>query len=82
MRHSRPMAKQPQRTLTAQYKLAEECLVKHGIRGADAALADFKRRVGARYRSAVHGDRESYMDDAVFVFSEARAVLAEKLAQG
>jgi hypothetical protein len=75
------MTKQPQRTFTSQYKLAEECLVKHGIRGADAALAEFKRRVGTRFKRAIHGDRESYMDDAVFIFSEAKTVLAEKLAE-
>jgi hypothetical protein len=55
-----------QRTLSSQYQLAEKCLVKHGIRGADAALAEFKRRISARYKRAVRGDRESYMDDAVF----------------
>jgi hypothetical protein len=50
--------------------------------GADAALAEFKKRASARYKRAVHGDRESYMDDAVFIFSEAKTVLAEKLAEG
>jgi hypothetical protein len=59
-----------------------ECLVKHGIRGADAALAEFKKRAGARHKRAVHGDRESYVDDAVFIFSEAKTALAEKLAEG
>jgi hypothetical protein len=56
--------------------------VKHGIRGADAALAEFKKRASARYTRAVHGDRQSYMDDAVFIFSEAKTVAAEKLAEG
>jgi hypothetical protein len=52
-----------------------------GLRGRLADLAEFKRRISARYKRAVHGDRESYMDDAVFIFSEAKTVLAEKLAE-
>jgi hypothetical protein len=56
--------------------------VKQGIRGADATLAEFKKRASARYKRAVHGDRETSMDDAVFIFSEAKTVLAEKLAEG
>ena len=50
--------------------------------GADAALAEFKKRASARYKRAVHGDRESYLDDAVFIFSEAKTAAAEKLAEG
>jgi hypothetical protein len=45
-------------------------------------LAELKKRISARYKRAVHGDRETYMDDAVFIFSEAKTMLAEKLAEG
>ena len=75
------LMKQPQRTWTSLYRLAEECLVTHGIRGADGALKEFEKRARARYRRAIHGDRETYMDDAVFIFSEAKTVMAEKLAE-
>jgi hypothetical protein len=47
--------KAPQRTWTSQYKLAEECLLKHGIRGADAALAEFKKRELAPATSDTRG---------------------------
>jgi hypothetical protein len=45
-------------------------------------LAELKKRISSRYKRAVHGDRETYMDDAVFIFSEAKTMLAEKLAEG
>jgi hypothetical protein len=55
--------------------------MKHGFQGADDALKEFKKRAGARYRRAVRSDRETYMDDAVFIFSEAKTMLADKFAE-
>jgi hypothetical protein len=37
--------------------------------------------LSARCKRAVHGDREIYVDDAVFKFSEAKSVSAEKFAE-